>query len=99
MLRGRRAIYCWMNPLLVSDPGRAHPDACYHQADCGAGNHVIISSHDIDLIYEIMMPYTYYAVQIPTHGAPGECFRVYGSDGTAITQPGLVKPLNWTAAV
>ncbi len=76
-----RFIYCWMNPLLVSIP-QAHSDACYHQADCGAGNHVIISSHDIDLIYvKLAMPYTYYAVARSRRMArPGVRFRAYGSD-------------------
>ncbi|MBR7260723.1 hypothetical protein G3W04_27570, partial [Klebsiella pneumoniae] len=39
------------------------------------GNHVIISSHDIDLIYEISdAVYVLRQGQILTHGAPGEVF-------------------------
>ncbi len=61
------------------------------------GNHVIISSHDIDLIYEISD-----AVYV-LRGARSDAwrarrgFRVYGSDGTSrLTQPGWSNfILNW----
>lgn len=62
------------------------------------GNHVIISSHDIDLIYEISdAVYVLRQGQILMHGAPGEVF----SCTEAMEQAGLTQPgwsnfiLNW----
>ncbi|MGK4678369.1 cobalt transporter ATP-binding subunit, partial [Salmonella enterica] len=52
-------------------------------------NHVIISSHYIDLIYEISdSVYVFLQGQIMTHGAPGEVF----SCTEAMEQAGLTQP-------
>ncbi|ECK2161382.1 ATP-binding cassette domain-containing protein [Salmonella enterica subsp. enterica] len=57
------------------------------------GNHVIISSHDIDLIYEISdAVYVLRQGQILTHGAPGEVFAcTEAMEQAGLTQPWLVK--------
>ncbi len=57
------------------------------------GNHVIISSHDIDLIYEISdAVYVLRQGQILTHGAPGEVFAcTEAMEHAGLTQPWLVK--------
>ncbi|APV88196.1 cobalt import ATP-binding protein CbiO [Salmonella enterica subsp. enterica serovar Stanleyville] len=57
------------------------------------GNHVIISSHDIDLIYEISdAVYVLRQGQVLTHGAPGEVFAcTEAMEHAGLTQPWLVK--------
>ncbi|EAA5642653.1 ATP-binding cassette domain-containing protein [Salmonella enterica subsp. enterica serovar Javiana] len=57
------------------------------------GNHVIISSHDIDLIYEISdAVYVLRQGQVLTHGAPGEVFAcTEAMEQAGLTQPWLVK--------
>lgn len=57
------------------------------------GNHVIISSHDIDLIYEISdAVYVLRQGQILMHGAPGEVFAcTEAMEHAGLTQPWLVK--------
>ncbi|TDT58978.1 cobalt/nickel transport system ATP-binding protein [Enterobacter sp. AG5470] len=57
------------------------------------GNHVVISSHDIDLIYEICdAVYVLRRGELLTHGAPGEVFaRRALIEEAGLTQPWLVK--------
>ena len=62
------------------------------------GNHVIISSHDIDLIYEISdAVYVLRRGQILMHGAPGEVFAcTEAMEHAGLTQPGWSNfILNW----
>jgi cobalt/nickel transport system ATP-binding protein len=57
------------------------------------GNHVVISSHDIDLIYEVSdAVYVLRRGEVLTHGTPGEVFaRTDLIEQAGLTQPWLVK--------
>ncbi|WNI61575.1 energy-coupling factor ABC transporter ATP-binding protein [Enterobacter asburiae] len=57
------------------------------------GNHVVISSHDIDLIYEVSdAVYVLRQGEVLAHGAPGEVFaRGELIKRAGLTQPWLVK--------
>ena len=57
------------------------------------GNHVVISSHDIDLIYEICdAVYVLRGGEMLAYGAPGEVFaRKAQIEQAGLTQPWLVK--------
>lgn len=57
------------------------------------GNHVVISSHDIDLIYEVSdAVYVLRQGEVLAHGAPGEVFaRSELIERAGLTQPWLVK--------
>ncbi|MCL6745016.1 energy-coupling factor ABC transporter ATP-binding protein [Kosakonia sp. R1.Fl] len=57
------------------------------------GNHIVISSHDIDLIYEVCdAVYVLRHGELLTHGAPGEVFaRRTLIEDAGLTQPWLVK--------
>lgn len=67
------------------------------------GNHVIISSHDIDLIYEISdAVYVFTPGPDPDTWRAWRGFRVYGSDGTRGANPALAGQTSYstgTAAV
>lgn len=54
------------------------------------GNHVVISSHDIDLIYEVSdAVYVLRQGEVLAHGAPGEVFaRSELIERAGLTQPG-----------
>ncbi|SUG65621.1 cobalt transporter ATP-binding subunit [Salmonella enterica subsp. enterica] len=82
-----------MNPLLVSIPQGALRMIAIIRRIVAQGNHVIISSHDIDLIYEISdAVYVLRQGQILTHGAPGEVFAcTEAMEHAGLTQPWLVK--------
>lgn len=57
------------------------------------GNHVVISSHDIDLIYEVSdAVYVLRRGEVLTHGSPGDVFaRTDLIEQAGLTQPWLVK--------
>ncbi|EHK0944482.1 energy-coupling factor ABC transporter ATP-binding protein [Citrobacter farmeri] len=57
------------------------------------GNHVVISSHDIDLIYEVSNAvYVLRQGEVLAHGEPGEVFaRTALIEEAGLTQPWLVK--------
>lgn len=57
------------------------------------GNHVVISSHDIDLIYEVSNAvYVLRQGEVLAHGEPGEVFaRTELIEEAGLTQPWLVK--------
>lgn len=57
------------------------------------GNHVVISSHDIDLIYEVSdAVYVLRRGEVLTHGTPGDVFaRTDLIEQAGLTQPWLVK--------
>ena len=57
------------------------------------GNHVVISSHDIDLIYEVSNAvYVLRQGEVLVHGEPGEVFaRTSLIEEAGLTQPWLVK--------
>ncbi|HGL6321793.1 TPA: energy-coupling factor ABC transporter ATP-binding protein [Citrobacter amalonaticus] len=57
------------------------------------GNHVVISSHDIDLIYEVSNAvYVLSHGEVLAHGEPGEVFaRTELIEEAGLTQPWLVK--------
>lgn len=57
------------------------------------GNHVITSSHDIDLIYEVSdAVYVLRQGEGLTHGAPGEVFACTDAiEQVGLAQPWLVK--------
>lgn len=57
------------------------------------GNHVVISSHDIDLIYEVSdAVYVLRRGEVLTHGAPGDVFaQTELIEQAGLTQPWLVK--------
>lgn len=57
------------------------------------GNHVVISSHDIDLIYEVSdAVYVLRRGEVLTHGTPGDVFaRTDLIEHAGLTQPWLVK--------
>lgn len=57
------------------------------------GNHVVISSHDIDLIYEVSdVVYVLRRGEVLTHGSPGDVFaRTDLIEQAGLTQPWLVK--------
>lgn len=54
------------------------------------GNHVVISSHDIDLIYEVSdAVYVLRRGEVLTHGMPGDVFaRTDLIEQAGLTQPG-----------
>jgi cobalt/nickel transport system ATP-binding protein len=70
----RPNICCWMNP----PPGWIPPGAqmiAIIQRIVAQGNHVVISSHDIDLIYEICdAVYVLRRGEMLAYGTPGEVF-------------------------
>ncbi len=86
--------HCW------SHVRRAHSDAAIISRRIVArGNHVIISSHDIDLFMKLAMPYTYYYA-----GADPDAWRAArfsrvcteAMEQAGLTQPGWSKLiLNW----
>ena len=57
------------------------------------GNHVVISSHDIDLIYEVSdAVYVLRRGEVLTHGTPGDVFaQTELIEQAGLTQPWLVK--------
>lgn len=59
----------------------------------GQGNHVVISSHDIDLIYEVSdAVYVMHRGEVLAEGAPGDVFsRADVMAKAGLTQPWLVK--------
>lgn len=80
-------------PTAGLDPaGRAQMIAIIRRI-VAQGNHVVISSHDIDLIYEICdAVYVLHHGECLTHGAPGEVFAHRSLvEKAGLTQPWLVK--------
>ena len=80
-------------PTAGLDPrGRAQMIAIIRRI-VGQGRHVVISSHDIDLIYEVSdAVYVLRHGEVLAAGDPGEVFACAETmDRAGLTQPGLVK--------
>jgi cobalt/nickel transport system ATP-binding protein len=87
----RPNICCWMNPAGLDPSGRTQMIAI--QRIVAQGNHVVISSHDIDLIYEICdAVYVLRRGEMLAYGTPGEVFAQKAQiEQAGLTQPWLVK--------
>lgn len=74
-------------PTAGLDPGSRAQMIALNRRIAAQGNHVVISRHDIDLIYEVCE-----AVYVLHHGEPGEVFiRRALIEQAGLTQPWLVK--------